>query len=137
MSFTTKTFTEIVLVCYLVVSSIAVVHAMPMSLASASSDAVGLSTGLQSKAAQTQAMPACHQAGSTPIQAMQSTLQAESSEQQTASNISCESVCAAMANLITAPLTLTLRQLESSADPVFIGSVFYSHTSSIDPHPPK
>jgi hypothetical protein len=138
MSFTTKTFTEIALVCYLMVSSIALVHAMPMSLAAAAA-AVVVNSGLQPQpdATQAQAMPACHQIGATPKHAINAALHADSGELQTASNVSCEAVCAAMANLITSPHTLALAQLESPVDPVFIGSILYSHTSAIDPHPPK
>ena len=138
MSFSTKTFTELVLICYLVVSSIAVVHAMPMPSSSGASDsAVLVSKGLPTQVVEIQVAPACHQSISALDQVMQSAPHAELGEQHTSASIACEVACAAMANFITPPLTLALAPLRNSTDPVFFGSEFHSYTSEIEQHPPK
>ena len=138
MNFSTKTFTELVLICYLVVSSIAVVHAMPMpSSSTASSSAVLVSLGLPTPAVEALVTPACHQNSSALNHVMQSGSQPELGDQHTSASIACEIACAAMANFITSPLTLALAPLRNSTDPAFFGSAFHSHTSAIEPHPPK
>ena len=125
--------TRFILLCYLVVSSIASVHAFPdlattsAPLSVASHHSLNLATPDITKtsvASTSETMPDCHQVG-----------QLNNSEEISMSL--CKIFCAAMANAIATEFVLELPLLLISNEIVFLDKVFNTREFTLEPHPPK
>jgi len=148
-----KTLTSLLLICYLLVSSIAAVHAFPPlineglsseGLSSEGRSSEGRSSeGLSSEAVNnsqisfsatslnfgvSEMSPNCHQ---------QQRSDSQSTADISVNSAACKIFCAAMSNIIANDFLVDLPMPTANTEIAFTRIGFYSTNTSLEPHPPK
>jgi hypothetical protein len=123
MKYWAKPLLSFSLLCYIAVSSIAAVHAFPMSMSQNTDNSGSVSVAPT-------AMP-CHQAVDT-------TVDQEIHDVYKANSFSlCEIFCAAMGHAISHEFAYLIPITRADAEITFIQPDFYKGDHSLEPHPPK